>query len=422
MPSIRLLLESGAPDGYLAEDSSGVLLNESAYFEVIRADAPVGYWRLGEASGTVALDEIGTNLGTYTASPTLGRTGIEGAGTNTAVRLLNASAQYVDFGNPSIVNTSNSAISYELWFKHRVAPPANRILVSKGLNSSITLGVTVTGKVFATFWNVGDIVDSGATLITDATTWHHLVFTHDSTGNAAKLYLDGVDRTTNFVSRTLANEATNLTLGKLSGDTSAIFDGDLDEFAVYSFVLTGVQALAHYNAALAGSTLNRTLTEAITQLDAWTRLGTFRRTLTEGVTQSDAWTGLKVILRSWSESVAQADVWTRTATFTRTLTEAIASADVWTRVGTFRRSLTESVTSSDAWTRAVTLARSFAESVAQSDAWASVAGALAIVGGLAPVARAAAHRVAAFASHFRPGGSAGSATPSGEATNPKPRS
>jgi len=62
----RLLLESGTPDGYLLEDGSGVLLSErTGYSNVVtQTRGLVGYWRLGEASGTNAKDEVGTNDGT----------------------------------------------------------------------------------------------------------------------------------------------------------------------------------------------------------------------------------------------------------------------------------------------------------------------------------------------------------------------
>jgi len=47
-----------------------------AYRDVVLADNPAGYWRLGEASDTVTSDETTNNLdGTYNGSPTLGVAG-----------------------------------------------------------------------------------------------------------------------------------------------------------------------------------------------------------------------------------------------------------------------------------------------------------------------------------------------------------
>ena len=59
----------------------------ASYAATVLADAPVGYWRLGEASGTSAADEIGAHNGTYVGSPTLGVTGIPGSAGNTAMTL-----------------------------------------------------------------------------------------------------------------------------------------------------------------------------------------------------------------------------------------------------------------------------------------------------------------------------------------------
>jgi hypothetical protein len=47
----------------------------SSYRAAVMADNPVSYWRLGEASGTVAADEMGVNPGTYIGGVTLGVAG-----------------------------------------------------------------------------------------------------------------------------------------------------------------------------------------------------------------------------------------------------------------------------------------------------------------------------------------------------------
>ncbi|HET9437495.1 MAG TPA: hypothetical protein VFO64_04785, partial [Gaiellaceae bacterium] len=48
----------------------------STYRGEVLADGPAGYWRLGEASGTAAADETGTNEGTYQNGVTLGQAGV----------------------------------------------------------------------------------------------------------------------------------------------------------------------------------------------------------------------------------------------------------------------------------------------------------------------------------------------------------
>lgn len=56
-----------------------------AYRDVVLALSPVAYWRLGEASGSVAADEVGAFPGTYINGPTLGVAGALAGDANTAM-------------------------------------------------------------------------------------------------------------------------------------------------------------------------------------------------------------------------------------------------------------------------------------------------------------------------------------------------
>src|SRR5687768_14662270 len=59
----------------------------SAYSMTVLADAPVAYWRLGEASGPFAFDATGHgHTGTYMMSPGLGTPGAIAGDSDTAVR------------------------------------------------------------------------------------------------------------------------------------------------------------------------------------------------------------------------------------------------------------------------------------------------------------------------------------------------
>ena len=64
------------------------------YRAAVLATNPVSYWRLGEASGTVAVDEMGLNDGTYIGAPTLGVAGLLAGDSDTAVT-LNGTTQWV---------------------------------------------------------------------------------------------------------------------------------------------------------------------------------------------------------------------------------------------------------------------------------------------------------------------------------------
>jgi hypothetical protein len=55
------------------------------YRAAVLATNPLAYWRLGETSGTTAVDEMGANNGTYVGSPTLGVAGLLTGDSNTAM-------------------------------------------------------------------------------------------------------------------------------------------------------------------------------------------------------------------------------------------------------------------------------------------------------------------------------------------------
>src|SRR6266849_10213854 len=49
--------------------------NTLGYAQVVLADAPVAYWRLGETTGATAVDSAGTNPATVFGGVTLGQAG-----------------------------------------------------------------------------------------------------------------------------------------------------------------------------------------------------------------------------------------------------------------------------------------------------------------------------------------------------------
>src|SRR6185436_8004665 len=82
----------------------------SKYYSLIRRDGPRSYWRLGETSGTTAVDEIGANNGTYQNSGSI----------VSATSLISGDADpSVDFNAVGFVRAANvtlsANISLEVW-------------------------------------------------------------------------------------------------------------------------------------------------------------------------------------------------------------------------------------------------------------------------------------------------------------------
>ena len=87
--------------------------------------SPVGYWRLGEASGTVAVDQMGANDGAYSGSPTLGVAGLLTGDPDTAVT-LGAGTMWKSGAFPLHVG----AFSFGLWY---TGPGADSAVFASGL-------------------------------------------------------------------------------------------------------------------------------------------------------------------------------------------------------------------------------------------------------------------------------------------------
>lgn len=203
----------------------------SAYSTLILAGNPVAYYRLGESSGTVAVDSSGNSqTGTYSGTFTLGEPGAIKGDPNTCVLFVSSG----DGQMASVLNTTPLAVdtyTSEAWVK----------LVSlTSAAGAIRPGVGHYGFLFVE----GDFYDGNAVLIEAGTfttgQWYHVVTVCSPTGTLG--YINGVlvgstatvmiDCTTDFL---LANAFSNF------------LDGFMDEAALYNYGLSPAQILAHYN-------------------------------------------------------------------------------------------------------------------------------------------------------------------------------
>src|SRR5436190_1632455 len=85
----------------------------SSYADVVVGDGPVSFWRVGEASGAVALDAVGANRGGYFGGFALGQPGAVAG--DTAVS-LNGTSGYVGVPDSASLHTGDN-FSVELWVK-----------------------------------------------------------------------------------------------------------------------------------------------------------------------------------------------------------------------------------------------------------------------------------------------------------------
>lgn len=228
------------------------------YYPTVVDDGPIAYWRLGEASGATAADEIGTADGTYTNTPTLGATGLI-SGADTAVTFARASNQYVSVSD--MPAGSSGGASIEVWVKFTaVGYEYIHTFVRWGAQSS-----TVPFHWFyyddrtgedALYWQFSD----GTATRTAAVAWapsagtaYHVVAVHDYTAETVKFYINGSQQgSTVDVSAYATPSAISAAASTLIASYSSTLhslDGTLDEVAIYGAALTSTQVGDHYTAS-----------------------------------------------------------------------------------------------------------------------------------------------------------------------------
>lgn len=218
-------------DGRLSQQK---LAGPSGYPAAVIATSPVSYWRVGEASGTVASDEMGAHVGTYINAPTLGVAGLLVGDGNTAMA-CNGWASGMTFACPPL-----SVWSVGLWAK--AASPAGasyeRMFGTVGDRFDIAhddTGNAIKHYTAGTGWVNTSTLAAGETAM--------FVYTFDGTN--LTLYKNGLSVYTVVAGTTLlANTAS-------FGTTPAGTDGTtctIDEPALWNRALTAAECVALYAA------------------------------------------------------------------------------------------------------------------------------------------------------------------------------
>ena len=213
------------------------------YRSTIIADNPVAYYRLGEASGFTASDEIGSSDGTYGGDVTLGVTGALSGDSNTSISLAGSSTQYDGVTVSSLATASySSGITIEFWanwdstnysgFGIEAYKDSNNRIFLDARGSSPHWDFRIAGTWYSA---VGAGFQDG---------WHLYAFTHDGTN--AKTYRDGVLQNTQSASATTF-DPTSMGIGQGSAGYN-VFTGGVDEAAIYNSALSATELLAHYTA------------------------------------------------------------------------------------------------------------------------------------------------------------------------------
>ncbi|TKB90946.1 MAG: hypothetical protein E8D41_10790, partial [Nitrospira sp.] len=188
---------------------------------------------MNEGSGTTLTDASGSgHIGTLVNGPLW----VAGQATYGQALSFDGVNDVVSIANSGTYNFGTADFTIELWVKPNVLGGGQRHLVSKCAAAAFVTGckeLYLNGNqlLFGSY-STGDT--SGGTIAD--TNWHHIALTFTDSTNTLRIYVDGVLTTTATKALEADNTAHVVTLGNMHGNNP--FSGLLDEFRVYSRVLT----------------------------------------------------------------------------------------------------------------------------------------------------------------------------------------
>lgn len=237
-----------------ASESDTIVLDRgggsSAYSNAVLSDSPSGYWRLGEPSGTTANDAAGSNPGAYRNAPQLGQVSLLPAdAANRSVR-FDGTNDYVNV--PSTSSLSPTArVSVEAWIKPAALPSTGNFasVASKAESYSLQFnGPRLEFTIIQSGTRRRLQAPAGAIAVGQA---YHVLGTYD--GTTQRLYLNGAEVASAPLGGAISASANPFNIASWN-QGSEVFNGTIDEVAVYASALPAARVAAHYQAGVAGAT------------------------------------------------------------------------------------------------------------------------------------------------------------------------
>ena len=198
--------------------------------------APVGWWKLDDASGTTAADSSGNGYtGTLVASPTWTTGKINGA------LQFNGTTQYVDMGASTPALNLSTTGTVSAWIYNTSSASQWQAIAGNLDWGSDTNGYILGLDSSTVVWELGNassnISDNGSTAVT-LNAWHHVAVTWD--GTTVLSYLDGAQQTSDSQTLTPTPSLTNFEISA-DGANSEFFYGKIDDVRVYNVALSATQ-------------------------------------------------------------------------------------------------------------------------------------------------------------------------------------
>ena len=221
--------------------------NTNLFPGAVKTDQPFAYWRLGETSGTIAYDALGTNDGTY-VNVTLGQPGALLGDADKSAGFSPASSSHVVIPNASAFNfVGTPTFTLEAWARFDNFSGVMRIFSNRG-GSGYGFGLETSNSLRFTAFGVLDVHQAiGTNLL--AGQYYHLVAV--ITNGTVQFYFNGQPVGGANTFGNINTSTAPLWLGMNPTTTAPeTMAGLIDEAAVYTNALPASRVLAHYLAGL----------------------------------------------------------------------------------------------------------------------------------------------------------------------------
>jgi hypothetical protein len=221
----------------------------SPYAQAVLADAPGGYWRLGETSGTAAADSAGAATGTFVNAPTLGSASLLSADTANRATRFDGTNDFVRVPHASAI-APTQRVTVETWINPEALPAAGSFASIATKREAYSLQFNGPRLEFTIMQNGTRRRTQAPQGAVVAGQTYHVVGTYD--GTTTRLYLNGTQVATTALTGAIGPASAELAIGSWEG-SSEFMRGTIDDVAVYGSALSAARVTAHYAAGTAST-------------------------------------------------------------------------------------------------------------------------------------------------------------------------
>ncbi len=273
------IAENTSASGFMVHDNTDGLSGTVSYHiaDTGDNDNPVQTFTTAK-NGTVSIDQS-TGAWTYTpatnyfgsdsftliaAGSTSGSTtetisvNVAGDGDEQSVGLPDGVVQfggngdYIDLGSPAQLAFGANDFSVETWIRTGVTSNARLNIFNLGASGDSAEGTYLFVNNGKFSWDTYGSTDVVSTTTVNDQEWHHVAMTRE--GTTVKIYVDGELEATGTYTFTVPQDDSNI-----SSNDSVAFNGEMDEFRIWSDARTAEEIAANYEKQLAGNEDDLTL-------------------------------------------------------------------------------------------------------------------------------------------------------------------